>query len=341
MRTLRRLLLASLVVALAAGVAACGGGDSSDEAKLTIYSGRNEALIGPLLDRFSQETGIELEVRYADTAELAATLREEGDRTPADVFFAQDGGALGAIEKAGMFTQLPQRTLEQVDARYRSPNGRWVGASGRVRVMAYDKRELNEADLPDSVLDLTDERWRGKVGWAPTNGSFQAFVTAMRAVHGDAATERWLTAMKDNDTQAYDNNLLVRDAIAAGEIQAGLINHYYVMEALREERDPDAYPVALHFATGGDVGALINVAGVGILKGTEHADEAQRLVDFLLAREAQTYFREETAEYPIAAGVAPLAALPALDTIEQPDVDLADIDDLQGTLELLEKTGVL
>jgi iron(III) transport system substrate-binding protein len=338
MRNLRPLLLALALLVLAATASACGGGDSSDESKLTVYSGRNEALVGPLLERFAEEHGVELEVRYGDTAELAATLREEGDRSPADVFFAQDGGALGAIEKEGMFTALPQGTLDAVDARFRSPNGRWVGASGRVRVIAYDSRELSDADLPDTVFDLTRPEWKGKVGWAPTNGSFQAFVTAMRTVHGDDATARWLTAMKDNDAQVYDNNILVRDAIAAGEVQVGLINHYYVMEALRE--DPD-YPVALHFATGGDVGALINVAGAGILASSEHRAEAQELVDFLLTREAQEYFREETAEYPIAAGVRPLAALPALASIEQPDVDLADIDDLQGTLELLERTGVL
>jgi iron(III) transport system substrate-binding protein len=341
MRHLRPLLLACVLLALTAGIAACGGGDSSDESSLTIYSGRNEALIGPLLDRFSREHDVELEVRYGETAELAATLREEGDRSPADVFLAQDGGALGAIEKAGLFARLPQSLLTAGDPRYRSPSGRWVGTSGRVRVIAYDKRELSEGDLPDSVLDLTDPRWEGKVGWAPTNGSFQAFVTAMRKVEGEAATERWLTAMRENGAQAYDNNILVRDAIAAGEVQVGLINHYYVMEALREEANPEDYPVALHFAKGGDVGALINVAGIGILDGSEHEAQARELGEFLLSAEAQEYFREETAEYPIAAGVRPLAELPPLDSIEQPAVDLADIDDLQGTLELLEKAGIL
>lgn len=335
MRNLRPLLLALVLPVLATVAVACGG-DSSEET-LTVYSGRNEALVGPLLERFSEESGIELEVRYGDTAELAATLREEGDRSPADVFFAQDGGALGAIEKEGLFAALPPATLDEVDARFRSTGGRWVGASGRVRVIAYDGRELSAGDMPDSVFDLVRPEWKGKVGWAPTNGSFQAFVTAMRKVHGDAATERWLRGMLDNDVQAYDNNILVRDAIAAGEVQAGLINHYYVMEALAE--DPD-YPVELHFPEG-DVGALINVAGVGILASSEHRAQAQELVDFLLSAEAQEYFREETGEYPIAAGVEPLAVLPPLASIAQPDVDLADIDDLQGTLELLERSGAL
>lgn len=339
MKKLRHLLLALVLIAVATGVAACGGDDddTSDEAKLTVYSGRNEALVGPLLERFAKQAGIELEVRYGDTAELAATLREEGDRSPADVFFAQDAGALGAIEKEGLFAALPQATLDQVDARFRSTHGRWVGASGRVRVIAYDGRELSEDEMPDSVFDLVRPEWKGKVGWAPTNGSFQAFVTAMRAIHGDEATERWLRDMIANDVQAYDNNILVRDAIASGEIQVGLINHYYVIEALRE--DPD-YPVKLHFPEG-DVGALINVAGVGILASSEHPEQAQELVDFLLSAEAQEYFRDETGEYPIAAGIEPVSVLPALDSIAQPDVNLADIDDLQGTLELLERSGAL
>lgn len=339
MRTLRHLLLAFVLLVPAAGLAACGGDGESDT--LTVYSGRNEALVGPLLDRFSEETGIELEVRYGDTAEMAATLREEGDRSPADVFFGQDAGALGAIENDGLFADLPQATLDRVDAAYRSAGGAWVGTSGRVRVIAYDKRVLDEADLPGSVLDLTDERWRGKVAWAPTNGSFQAFVTALRLVEGEDAAEQWLTAMKDNDTQVYDNNVLIRDAIAAGEVEVGLINHYYVLEALAEVDDPDAYPVGLHFPAGGDVGALINVAGAGVLASSEHQADALKLVDFLLGTEAQEYFRTETAEYPIAAGVEPLDVLPPLAEIEQPDLGLGEIDDLQGTLELLEQAGVL
>ncbi|MGE4427206.1 MAG: iron ABC transporter substrate-binding protein, partial [Solirubrobacteraceae bacterium] len=349
MRSLRSSLLVCSLLVSSLGLAACGSDEdessttpqaSGGDVELTVYSGRDEELVAPLLDRFEKAEGIKLKVRYGDSAELAATIREEGDRSPADVYFGQDAGALGALAKGGALAELPQATLDRVEPGQRSASGHWVGTSGRVRVMAYDKRELQPSDLPDSVFGLTDDRWKGKVGWAPTNASFQAFVTAMRKLHGEDRTAKWLEDMKSNDAQAYDKNGLIRDAVAAGEIQVGLINHYYVAQKLAEEKDPDAYPVALHFPRG-DVGSLINVAGAGVLASSEHQEQARKLVDFLLGKEAQEYFRSETAEYPLSAGVEALDALPALEDIPQPDMDLSDIDDLEGTLQLLERTGVL
>jgi iron(III) transport system substrate-binding protein len=352
MRTVRSALVACALLVAALAASACGSDDgdsgatatgsaATTPAKLTVYSGRDEELVGPLLDRYAEETGVELEVRYGDSAELAALIREEGDKSPADVYFGQDAGALGALSKEGLLAKLPQETLERVDASQRAADGTWVGTSGRVRVIAYDTRELRPADLPDSVLDLTDERWRGKVGWAPTNASFQAFVTALRKVEGEQAAEDWLVAMRENDTQVYERNGLIRDAIADGEIQLGLINHYYVMQKRAEEKDPESYPVGLHFPPNGDVGSLINVAGAGVLASSSNQEAATALVDFLLSAEAQEYFRDETAEYPVAAGVEPSADLPPLDQIAQPQLDLGDLDDLEGTLRLLERAGVL
>lgn len=348
----RRFWLAG-AASVALAFAACGGeeepasgaGDgapaASETRELTVYSGRDEALIAPLLDTFTEETGIRLKVRYGDSAEMAATIREEGDRSPADVYFGQDAGALGALAKASALAPLPQTTLDKVAAPFRSDDGLWVGTSGRVRVIAYDKTKLQPAELPASVLELTDPRWKGKVGWAPTNASFQAFITAMRKVEGQEATAKWLQDMRANDVQAYEKNGLIRDAIAAGEVEVGLINHYYVVQQLSEEQDPDAYPVALHFPQAGDVGSLVNVAGAAVLASSEHRQQAQQLVDFLLGAKAQEYFRSETAEYPLAAGVSAPDSVPAIDSIEQPQVDLSDIDDLEGTLQLLEQTEVL
>ena len=341
---MRRALQSIVLVLAVLLLAGCGddGGDSAADGgnrRLTIYSGRDEALVKPLIDRFQRESGIEVRVRYGETAELAATLREEGDRSPADVFFGQDAGALGALQQAGLLEMLPQGTLDKVAARFRSAEGRWVGTSGRSRVLAYDERELSEGELPRSVLDLTEPAWKGRVGWAPTNASFQAFVTGLRRVEGDDGARRWLEGMKDNDVKAFESNVLIRDAVAKGEVDAGLINHYYVLEAIAEEGSD--YPVKLHFFGDGDIGSLVNVAGAAVLESSERKAEARRFVDFLLGAEAQRYFAEDTKEYPLASDVEADPVLPGLTSIEQPDLDLSDLDDLQGTLELLQETGVL
>jgi iron(III) transport system substrate-binding protein len=324
-------------LALAIGAAACGGDDDGDT--LTVYSGRDEELVGPLFERFTEESGIDLEVRYGDTAELASTILEEGENTPADVFFSQDAGALGALEKEGLLSELGEDLLAPVDARFRSDAGEWVGVSGRARVIAYDSRELSEPDLPDSILELADPEWEGRVGWAPTNGSFQAFVTALRQVESDGIAREWLGRMAANGTESFPDNSSIRDAIAAGEIDVGLINHYYVAQAKDEEGQD--YPVEVYFPPGGDVGSLINVAGVGVLASSEKQEQASQLVDFLLSPEAQRYFAAETKEYPLIEGIEVDPGIVPLARIEQPRVDLSNLDDLQGTLTLIEESGAL
>ena len=339
--TLFALVLAALAIAACGSDDAGGGapaGGSADD-KLVLYSGRNQDLVGPLLQRFEKETGTKLEIRYSDSADLAATLLEEGDNSPADVFLSQDAGALGALQKEGLLAPLPAPVLDRVDRRYRSAEGRWVGLTARARVVAYDKRTVEPGDLPPSVLDLTDPTWKGKIGWAPTNPSFESFVTALRKLEGDDVARRWLEGMVANDTRAYPNNIAVRDAIANGEIRAGLINHYYVAEAVAAEGSD--YPVGLFFPPGGDPGSLVNVSGAAILGSSKRRAKAQELVEFLLGRSAQTYFADDTKEYPLAAGVRPDPALEPLARIEQPDIDLADLDDLQGSVRLIQEAGAL
>ncbi len=323
----------------AAALSGCGFGGGGGSGELTIYSGREQDLVGPLLDRYAKEEGVDIKVRYGTTPEIAATLAEEGDRSPADVFLSQDAGALGSLEAENRLERLPAELLDRVDGRFRSSRGGWVGVSGRARVVAYDKRRVKESELPRSVLGLTAPRWKGRVGWAPTNASFESFVTALRKTEGEAGAERWLRAMKDNDTEAYESNVAIRDAVAKGEIEVGLINHYYVAEA-RAEEGPD-YPVGVYEPRGGDPGALVNVAGAAVVAGSEHGKAAREFIKFLLSEQAQRYFADRTKEYPLSAGVKPEPGLLPLDSIEQPDVDLSDLADLQGTIELLERTGVL
>lgn len=344
---MKKLLAVPLILLLAAGgIAACGSGEqgsAGDGRSLTIYSGRDEEYIAPLVERYEKENpDVKLEVRYGDSAELASTLREEGDRTPAGLFLSQDAGALGALQQAGLLTKLPSDILDRVPKKYRSSNGDWVGITGRVRVLGYDSRKLKKSELPGSVLDLTQPEWKGKVGWAPTNASFQAFVTAMRLTAGEEKTRQWLEDMKANDAQTYEKNSIIRDAIADGEIEVGLINHYYVIEGIREgEIKGENYPVQLHFFPGGDVGSLVNVSGAGIPGASDQRSAAEAFVSFLLADPQQEYFARQVGEYPLVPGVKPDPSLPPLSSIEQPDLDLADLEDLQGTQELLKETGVL
>jgi iron(III) transport system substrate-binding protein len=311
----------------------------SPSGSLTVYSGRSESLVGPLLERFEQETGIDVEVNYASTAELAATILEEGDASPADVFFGQDAGALGALAAEGLLAALPHETLDAVEARFRSPDGTWVGVSGRARVVAYDSRVHEDDDVPDEIAAFTDPAWKGKIGWAPTNASFQAFVTAFRVMAGDDAAKAWLEGIQANDPKVYDGNDAVLNAIAAGEIEVGFINHYYLMVALAEQGD--SFPVRNHFLSGDDPGALVNVAGAGVLNTAANPAAAQAFVDYLLSEESQQYFATETQEYPLVAGVPANPELPPLAEIASPDIDLSDLADLEGTLRLIQEAGVL
>ena len=319
-------------------LAGCGGNDGSSDT-LVVYSGREEELVAPLFERFEQETGISVEVRYADSAELAATIAEEGGNSPADVFFAQDPGSLGAVEE--QLAKLPDDVLSRVDERFRDDAGRWVGTSGRARVLVYNTDELGEVNVPDSVFDLTDPKWKGKVGLAPTNASFQAFVTAMRLDVGDERTRRWLEDLKANDPKFYEKNTPTVEAVAAGEIQIGLVNHYYLYLVKAEQ--PDA-PIENKYLPGNDPGALVSVAGAGILDGAEHADAAERFVEFLLADPQQRFYTDEAeeAEIPLVAGIAPRAGVPTLAELSGrgPNVDLSSFGaELERTLELLNETG--
>ncbi len=349
------------LAALALATTACAGSDIADdgtntsqpapgvtpgdvepdaEGALVVYSGREEELVGPVIAMFEEATGIEVQVRYGGTSELAATILEEGGNSPADVFWAQDAGALGALEAEGRFATLSEDITSLVDPKFASASDSWVGVTGRARTIVWSTDTFaNEGEVPDSVFDLTAQEWKGRVGWAPTNGSFQSFVTAMRQVEGEEKTEQWLRDMIANDTQVFPKNTPIVDAVGRGEIDLGLVNHYYLFRFLAE--DPD-FPAANKFLSE-DVGGLINVAGVGILDTSERKDAAQLFVTWMLGQEAQSFFGQFTdeLEYPLANGVEAASGLPALSTLNPPAIDLSDLDDLAGTLELLRKVGAL
>jgi iron(III) transport system substrate-binding protein len=316
-----------------------GGTPVGTNGEVVIYSGRNENLVGALIAEFQRDTGIKAEVRYGDTAELAATILDEGDNSPADLFFSQDAGALGALAVEGRLQTLPDDLLNRVDPRFRSDDGLWVGASGRARVAVYNTDQLKPEDLPESVTGLTDPKWKGKLGWAPTNGSFQAFITAFRVLEGDDAVREWLQGMLANEPAVFDSNGPLTLAVGEGELALGLVNHYYLYEVQAEEGK--TFPLANHFFSAGDPGSLVNVAGVGALTTAKHQTQALAFADFLLDEAAQEYFAEKTFEYPLIAGVEPAPGLIPLADIQSPEIDLSDLSDLQGTLALLTEAGVV
>lgn len=321
------------------GPAAEIGKASGEPVTLTLYSGRDEELVGPLLKQFEEETGITLKVRYANTAELAATILEEGTKSPADVYLAQDAGALGAIAKEGLFARLPDPVLEKVEPRFRSKDGLWVGVTGRARVVAYNTERLSPGDLPDSILDFTDPKWKGRIGWPPTNGSFQAFITALRVTKGEETARNWLRGIIANEPKDYAKNTAAVEAVGRGEVDVAFVNHYYLFR-LKEEHGPD-FPVALHYPKDGDPGSLINVAGTGVLKSSRNKGAAEKLVEYLLSETAQKYFAGKTFEYPLAKGVKTGQELVPLAEIQTPGIDLSDLSDLERTLDLLRDTGAI
>ena len=309
---------------------------SQPAGELTIYSGRSESLVDPIIQQFSTATGIDVRVKYAKTPQLAATILEEGEKSPADIFFAQDPGGLGAVEH--MLTPLPDRILSRVPDWARPPGGNWVALSGRARTVVYNTEKLKEADLPDDMFGFTDPMWKGRIGWAPTNASFQTMVSAMRVVWGEDKTLQWLEGIQANDPKVYPKNTPQVAAAAAGEIDVGFVNHYYLFRFLAEEGE--SFSARNYHPRAGGPGATIMVAGAGILATSQNKEVGERFLEFMLSKVGQQYFAGQTFEYPLVEGVKIPRVLVRLSEINQPNIPIKDLADLKGTQDLLRQAGV-
>ena len=327
-----------LIILTLVALLGCGTDGSGESAgTITIYSGRSETLISPLIDRFTKATGVEASVKYAKTPQLAATLLEEGRNSPADVFFAQDPGGLAAVDH--LLVPLPSTILDRVPAWAISATGRWVGLSGRARTVVYNTDNLESADLPDDISGFIDPQWKGRIGWAPTNASFQTMITAMRSVWGEAKTRQWLEGIQANDPKVYPKNTPIVAAVGAGEIDAGFVNHYYLHRFLAEEGD--GFPARNYHPRSGGPGATIMVAGAGILEQSTNQDAAERFLEFLLSPEAQEYFARKTFEYPLSQDVEQSPGLAPLTDLNHPGLTAAQLSDIKGTQDILRQTGLL
>jgi iron(III) transport system substrate-binding protein len=317
-----------------------GGGPGEPETEgITLYSGRIPAAIGGAVDGYEAAADRDVQVRYADTADLAATLVEEGDASPADAFFAQEPGAIGAVADAGLLAALPRDVLAMVPPRFRDPEGRWVGVTGRARIVAYNRDAVERSELPRSPFGFAAPEWRGRVGWAPASDSMQEYVTALRGRYGDERTREWLEAMVANEAVDYPDNVAIRDAIARGEIDAGLINHYYVAQAIAAEGED--YPVDVYFPPGG-LGSLMLLTSVGVLESSDRKPEAVEFVRSLLETPSQRFFTTSSKEYPLARGAEPDPSLSVpLRTIPNVSGELVQLEQLQATIELMQEAGAL
>lgn len=314
-----------------------GPANAQSNESLVIYSGRSESLVAPIIELFSESSNISVSVKYGGTPELAATLLEEGDATPADLFFAQDPSGLGAVEE--MFSSLPSSITTLVPAWSQSGDNKWVGISGRARTVVYNTENLNESDLPDDIFDFIDPKWNGRIGWAPTNGSFQTMVASMRILWGDEKTINWLEGIQNNNPTIFSSNTPQVAATGSGEIDIGFVNHYYLFRFLAEEGE-DFAARNYHTRAGGP-GALIMVSGAGILASSDNQSAAEQFITFMLSQESQTYFANETFEYPLIDRVPINNLLVPLDAINRPEINLSDLKDVAGTQNLLREAGVL
>ena len=343
-------VIASLVAVFA--FAGCGasssaststGGTSSSQQigsgsdPLIVYSGRSEEYVGPALDAFSKKTGVPLEVRYGDSVDLALLLGEEGDKTPAQVFLSQSPGPMIYLSQKSLLEKLPQATLNKLPAKYRAADGTWVGVTGRQRVLVYNTDQVKPADLPKSVFDLTKSQYQGKVAVAPTNASFQDFITAMTQLVGEQKTSDWLNGMVANGAKPYAKNDAIADAVARGEIQYGLVNHYYYNEI--KKKDPTA-PIGIYRFPGTDPGSLFLVSTAGIPAAAGKNPKALSLINFMLSPEGQAVFVAGEGEYPVLPGVKQKAGQPALSQLKYPSYDLSKLADLKKTAELIQGSGI-
>ena len=330
------LITAAILAFVIPLVASCG----SEASTLTVYTSRFDSLVAPLAYRFTQETDIEVQVKYASTVETNARILEEGEDTPADVVWLSDPSYLGGLSKSGILLPLPKELLDMVAPRFRSMAGDWVGTSGRARTIVYNTAAVNpERDLPESIKGFTAPEWNGRVAWTPGDDSFHEFLTAFRVHSGEDAARRWLQGMKANNTREYPDNTRTVLGIARGEVDVGLNTHFYVQRFL--ETEGPEFGARNHFLGGNDLGALVLVTGAAILSSSGNVERGQRFIEYLLSEPIQRYIANQTTEFPLVASVAPVGDLPPLESLEPPEVDLGNLTDLQGSREMLWELGIL
>jgi iron(III) transport system substrate-binding protein len=323
------------VLSLAAG---CGLGSGSST-ELVVYNAQHEDLVAAMLKGFAKDTGIDVTLRNGSDFELANQIVQEGSASPADVFLTENSPAMTLVSDKGLFARLDDDTMAQVPAAYVSSKKDWIGFAARSTVLAYNTRSVPKAHLPASIMDMADPKWKGKVGIAPSGADFQAIVSAVVAVEGQAKAQAWLRGLQEN-AKIYRNNVAILSAVNSGEIEAGIIYHYYWYQDQAESGD-NSENVQLEFFGHQDPGAFLSTSGAGVLTSSKHSEDAQKLVNYLTGKQGQQALVDSNAlEYPLGNGIAANPKLTPLSELDPPKVDIGTLDGPQ-VVTMMQQAGLL
>ncbi|KRC52724.1 MULTISPECIES: iron ABC transporter substrate-binding protein [unclassified Nocardioides] len=335
----KQLVRAGLGVAaltlLAPLLAACG----DDEPKLVIYNAQHEQLLKELAPEFTKETGIEVELRNGKDLELSNQLVQEGKASPADVFLTENSPAMSQVEAAGLFSKLPSDILDVIPAQYRPRSGLWTGFVARSTTLVYNTDQVEESDLPASILDLAKPEWKGRISFSPTGADFQAIVAGMLDLEGEQTTKAWLEGIKANG-KVYDGNNLVLEAVNSGEVEVGIVYHYYWERDHKESGDVSDHSSQYYFGNQ-DPGAFVSVSGAGVLASSDMKTEAEKFVEFLVNEKGQQVLADSYAlEYPLNPAVQLEGVAKPFDELQPPDVNVSDLD-AKKVVDLMTEVGFL
>ncbi len=339
-RRLRGCLIGIAVALLSVGLGACGGASSSNS--ITLYNGQHEQTTNALVARFEKLTGINVKVRSDDEDVLAAQINAEGSDSPADAIYTENSPALEYLQGKGLLAPVTPSTLAHTPARYNSPQGDWVGVSARVSVLVYNTRLLSAGQLPTSVMQLADPKWRGKLALAAGETDFQPIVTSVAQTYGTATARHWLEALKTNaGDHIYPDNETITDQVNRGQAAIGIINQYYWYRERAQVGAGGMHSAIAHLAPG-DVGYVIDVSGAAVLRSSRHQAAAQRLLAFLVSAQGQQIIADgDSFEYPIASGVKTLQPETPFEDLRPNPIGIAALGDGATATSLLQDAQLL
>ncbi|KHT34681.1 iron ABC transporter substrate-binding protein [Pectobacterium carotovorum] len=332
--------LLSSAVLFASGLALSASATAAENDEgIVIYNAQHENLVKSWVDGFTKETGIKVTLRNGSDTELGNQLVQEGKSSPADVFLTENSPSMVLVDNADLFAPLDNATLAQVPSDYRPSHGRWIGIAARSTVFVYNPTKFTDAQLPKSLADLAKPEWKGRWAASPSGADFQAIVSAYLELKGEKATQEWLKGMKENFT-AYKGNSTVMKAVNAGQIDSGVIYHYYrfVDQAKTGENSNNT---KLYYFKHKDPGAFVSISGGGVLASSKHAKEAQAFIKWITGKSGQEVLRTNNAfEYAVGVNAASNDKLVPLKDLDAPKVDAAKLNS-KKVVDLMTQAGLL